>query len=50
MRKNPLARLGHPRRAAHIPGAEARLLEDEGHLMLLAHRVGEVHAWLSERL
>jgi pimeloyl-ACP methyl ester carboxylesterase len=35
--------------AAHIPGAEARFPEDDGHLTLL-HRVGEVHAWLSERL
>jgi pimeloyl-ACP methyl ester carboxylesterase len=27
----------------HVPGAEARLLDDDGHLTLLAHRVGEVH-------
>jgi pimeloyl-ACP methyl ester carboxylesterase len=36
--------------AAHIPGVEARLFEDDGHLTLLEHRVGEVHAWLASRL
>ena len=35
--------------ATHIPGVEARLLDNDGHLTLLG-RVGEVHAWLSERL
>ena len=34
--------------AAHIPGVEARLLDDDGHLTLLEHRVGEVHAWLAD--
>jgi pimeloyl-ACP methyl ester carboxylesterase len=36
--------------AAHIPGVEARLLDGDGHLTLLEHRVSEVHAWLSEHL
>jgi len=36
--------------AAHIPGAEARLLDDDGHLTLAEHRVSEVHVWLSQRL
>ncbi|MGH3406303.1 MAG: alpha/beta fold hydrolase [Streptosporangiaceae bacterium] len=35
--------------AAHIPGVEARLLDDDGHLTLLQNRVPEVQAWLSER-
>jgi pimeloyl-ACP methyl ester carboxylesterase len=36
--------------AARIPGVEARLYDDEGHLSLLQNRVSEVHGWLSERL
>jgi pimeloyl-ACP methyl ester carboxylesterase len=36
--------------AAHIPGVEARLLEDDGHLTLLQDRVSEVHAWLADHL
>ena len=36
--------------AAHIPGVEARLLDHDGHLTLLAHRAGEVHSWLAKYL
>ena len=36
--------------ATQVPGAEAWLLDNDGHLTLVAHRVGAVHAWLSERL
>ena len=36
--------------AAHIPGVQARLTDDDGHITLLKNRVPEVHAWLSEHL
>jgi pimeloyl-ACP methyl ester carboxylesterase len=49
-RKAMLVPPGHGERlAAHIPGVEARLLEDDGHASVV-NRVSEVHAWLSEHL
>ena len=36
--------------AAHIPGVDARLFDDEGHGTLRENRIGEVHAWLAARL
>jgi pimeloyl-ACP methyl ester carboxylesterase len=36
--------------AAHIPGAEARLLDHEGHLTMIGSRLGEAHAWLLSHL
>jgi hypothetical protein len=32
------------------PGVDARLLDDDGHLTLVTNRLGEVHAWLADRL
>jgi hypothetical protein len=36
--------------AAHLPGAEARLTDEDGHPTLLENRVLDVHAWLSDKL
>jgi pimeloyl-ACP methyl ester carboxylesterase len=33
--------------AASVPGAEARLLDHDGHLTLLQNRAGEMHSWLA---
>jgi hypothetical protein len=35
---------------ANVAGAEGEVLEDEGHLTLVVNRIGDVHAWLHERL
>jgi pimeloyl-ACP methyl ester carboxylesterase len=36
--------------AAHILGVEARLFDHEGHGTLRENHIGEVHAWLADRL
>ena len=36
--------------SANVAGAEAFLLPEEGHLTLFANRIGDIHAWLAERL
>jgi pimeloyl-ACP methyl ester carboxylesterase len=36
--------------AAHIPGVEARLFDDDGHVSLGERRIPDVHAWLAARL
>jgi pimeloyl-ACP methyl ester carboxylesterase len=36
--------------AGHIPGVQAELTDDDGHLTLTEHHLEQVHAWLLERL
>jgi pimeloyl-ACP methyl ester carboxylesterase len=36
--------------AAHIPGVEARMFDNESHGTLRENHIGEVHAWLAEHL
>jgi pimeloyl-ACP methyl ester carboxylesterase len=36
--------------AAHLPGAGHWFLGDDGHLTLMTSRIGEVHAWLGDRM
>jgi pimeloyl-ACP methyl ester carboxylesterase len=35
--------------ADHVPGAEAHLSDEDGHLSIEQRRIGDVHAWLLER-
>ena len=50
-RQDKFVPLGHGQwLAARIPGVEARLLDNDGHLTLLEHRVEEVHEWLAGHL
>jgi pimeloyl-ACP methyl ester carboxylesterase len=35
--------------AEHLPGVEAHLSDDDGHISIEERRVGDVHAWLLER-
>ena len=50
-RQDQFVPFGHGRwLAARIPGVDARLLDNDGHLTLLSNRIGEVHAWLADHL
>ncbi len=42
---------GHGRwLGSHVAGAEASIFPEEGHLTLAVNRIGEIHAWLRDRL
>jgi pimeloyl-ACP methyl ester carboxylesterase len=36
--------------AGHIPGVQAQLIDDDGHLTLVEHHLEQINAWLLERL
>jgi pimeloyl-ACP methyl ester carboxylesterase len=36
--------------AAHVPGAQPMLLDNDGHLTLETNRIGEIHTWLADRV
>jgi pimeloyl-ACP methyl ester carboxylesterase len=36
--------------AGQIPGVQAELTDDDGHLTLIEHHLEQMHAWLLERL
>jgi pimeloyl-ACP methyl ester carboxylesterase len=50
-RKDKFVPFGHGQwLATQIPRVEARLFDKDGHLTIAEHHIGDVHAWLSERL
>jgi pimeloyl-ACP methyl ester carboxylesterase len=36
--------------AGRVPGVEVHIVPEDGHLTVVEHNIGEVHAWLTERL
>jgi pimeloyl-ACP methyl ester carboxylesterase len=36
--------------ARHVPNAEVHIAPDDGHLTVVQHNVGKVHAWLLSHL
>ncbi|MGH2843779.1 MAG: alpha/beta fold hydrolase [Solirubrobacteraceae bacterium] len=49
--KDAIVPIAHGRwLAAAIPGAQATLSDEDGHLTVAAHRIGEVHDWLAQHL
>jgi pimeloyl-ACP methyl ester carboxylesterase len=49
-RQDLMVPLGHGEwLAGHVPGADVRLSDDDGHLSIEHLRIGDVHGWLLER-
>jgi pimeloyl-ACP methyl ester carboxylesterase len=50
-RQNRFVPFGHGEwLSRHIPGVEAKLTEDDGHLTLTARHLDDIHDWLLTRL